>query len=437
MPRRLMHRFRSLMLLALLVPAACSDGGMGTGGGEEGVAPFRAAATCGGCHPQHFAEWKASMHAFGGVDPVMLASAEKARAEAGDEEAGKCFACHAPALERQELYLANLGPDADPILEDLSEDGVSCDVCHSIDIVPPLGSIDFLQDVDPRGPKLAGIENPVANSFHESRADASFRTSAQCRSCHQVFLDDGTAVESTFQEWEDSILSGQGIECQDCHMTPYEGQAAIGGPQRTLHRHTFVGADYLTEPFRGVDVEAQKDDVRTLLANSVGVTAEVPASVAAGDTLHLRFPVTNDRTGHAIPSGTSFAREMWMSVEVRDAADALLYRSGWLEANDDLTEADPDLVSFGSDLRDADGERTVFLWQAVSIDESRLLQYGDTRVAEYALEVPPGTPGPISVDVALRFRPFPPSRMRELDLDHLLPVEIFEMWSGSYAVPVP
>jgi hypothetical protein len=122
---------------------------------------------------------------------------------------------------------------------------------------------------------------------------------------------------------------------------------------------------------------------------------------------------------------------------VRDAADALLYRSGWLEANDDLTEADPDLVSFGSDLRDADGERTVFLWQAVSIDESRLLQYGDTRVAEYALEVPPGTPGPISVDVALRFRPFPPSRMRELDLDHLLPVEIFEMWSGSYAVPVP
>ena len=39
------------------------------------LGPFRAAATCGACHPQHFEEWKSSMHAFGGVDPVMIAAA--------------------------------------------------------------------------------------------------------------------------------------------------------------------------------------------------------------------------------------------------------------------------------------------------------------------------------------------------------------------------
>ncbi|MBZ0268156.1 hypothetical protein K8I85_08365, partial [bacterium] len=384
------------------------------------------------CHPQHFAEWVTSMHAFGSVDPVMLASAELARAEQGQAAGDACHDCHSPSLKRQRDWLASLPPEADPVLEDVSLDGISCDVCHSIDLIPPAGDISFLADVDPSGPKLGGIADPVANDFHESKLDHSFRTSVQCRSCHQIHLENGTGVENTFQEWSDSIFSGMGRECQDCHMPAYTGPAATGGPpDRTVHHHTFVGVDFATVPYRGIDRDRQIAAVDSLLRNSVTVMPELPLVTDPGASVTLRFPVINDRTGHSIPSGTTFSREMWIQLTVRDARDSLVYRSGWLEGADSTLvgeDVDPDLVSFGGRLLDAQGDRTFFLWRAEAIDESRLLPAGETRAAEYAFVVPLDAVSPLRVDVALRFRAFQPEQLIELGLTDLLPVRIFDMW---------
>ena len=38
---------------------------------------------------------------------------------------------------------------------------------------------------------------------------------------------------------------------------------------------------------------------------------------------------------------------------------------------------------------------------------------------------------------ALRFRPVPPGMVRELDLERLLPIEIFDMWTETKTVPLP
>jgi hypothetical protein len=66
----------------LLLVSGCTDRGTDPGKkptpGELG--PFRTAAECGVCHPQHLAEWETSMHAFAGVDPVMLAMSSLAAA---------------------------------------------------------------------------------------------------------------------------------------------------------------------------------------------------------------------------------------------------------------------------------------------------------------------------------------------------------------------
>jgi hypothetical protein len=222
-------------------------------------------------------------------------------------------------------------------------------------------------------------------------------------------------------------------------MPAYTGPAATDGPTRTVHRHRFVGVDYATEPYRGIDVAAQQAEIEAMLQSSVTVTPDVPASVTAGETLTIRFPVTNDRVGHSIPSGTSFSREMWLELEVRDGLGALVYRSGWLAGADSLlTTTDADLVSFGSHLLDAQGQPTFFLWRAVGIDEGRLLRHGATRPADYTFDVPPGTPGPLTVDVALRFRSFAPQQLTELGLERLLPIRIFTMWEPAvpYSVTV-
>lgn len=432
-------RQRFLLLAILALPlAGCSDDPDNPGGPdpEVGLPPFRAAAACGGCHPNHFDEWKSSMHAFGGVDPLMLAMTELARQEAGDAAAASCRECHSPALVRQEAWLAagNVPSEAHP-MEDLDEDGVSCDLCHSISVVPPIGSIDFLKNVDPRGPKLGGIADPVENSFHASLEDASFRTSIQCAACHQVAAANGVGLENTFQEWQDSILSGQGVECQDCHMPAYTGRASSDGPIRTVHRHAFVGVDYARDPFRGVDLAAQKAAILELLQRSVLVELTVPPTLPPASDLPVQMAITNAFTGHSIPSGVSFAREMWVELIVKDESAREIHVSGRLDPDGDLP-ADPDLAKFGSVMYDATGAPTFFTWRGVAIDESGLIRHGETRNVSWNVPIPPGTLGPLTVEARLRFRPVAPAMVRMLGLDRLLPIEIFDMWSESRAVPL-
>jgi len=423
-----------VLALAVAALSGCSDGGKLTEGGGESLGPFAAAETCGGCHPRHFAEWKASMHAFGGVDPMMLAMAELARQEPGEQVGSECISCHAPALVRQEEWLASLPPGAAPVVDDLSEDGISCDVCHSVQIVPPVASIDFLADVDPRSPKLGGLRDPLPNGFHESLHDNSYTTSIQCAPCHQVNLNDGTGIENTFSEWQDANSAGMGEECQSCHMPAYSGEAAVGaGVRPVLHRHWFTGVGYALEEFRGVDRAAQLARSQELLQNAVRVATDLPAQAAAGSPFAFSVTVTNHRTGHAIPSGTSFTREMWLDVTVRDATGTVLHRSGALDSGGDLVR-ESDLALFGSRLLDANGERTYFTWRAADIDESGLLPFGTSREAAYEVDVPAGAAGPLTVEVALRFRPVPPELVRVLGLERLLPIEIFTMWESSQAI---
>lgn len=366
------------------------------------------------------------MHAFGGADPVMHRMNELARAEAsGSGISESCIACHAPAAAR----------DASPSAA-LLEEGVSCDVCHSIADVPPVADIAFLSELDPSGPKVAAMPAPIPNEAHESIQRSFFATSAQCASCHQVNFSSGEGLENTFQEWSDSNLSGMGIECQDCHMPEYSGQAAVGGPARdNLHRHSITGVDYAYEEFRGIDLDAQKEAIRTLLQNSVMMNVQATPSAKS---LDFDVTITNDRTGHSIPSGVSFAREMWIEALVTDGSGVTLLHSGSLQPNGDLvTEAeDPQLAFFGALAYDVHGNPTSMNFRAVSLDESRMIPFSQSVTKSYTAPISLSATFPLHLEVVLRFRPVRPSMIRELGLERLLPIEIFEMARFSEDIPL-
>ena len=425
--------------LLILLVVGCDDGGSGEPGPDpgEGLGPFRSAESCGECHPLHLADWEASMHAYAGFDPVMRRLTEMADAESGTGErrGNECRACHDPARVRQDRWLAGLPPEVDPLVEDLTADGVNCDVCHSVQIVPPVGDVTFLDDVDPDDPKIAGIEDPVPTPAHASGAETAFVSSVSCAPCHQVNTKSGVGLENTYTEWLETSFAAFGRECQDCHMPPETGQASLGGPARTVHRHFFTGVDHALVPFRDIDRGAQEERVAELLRNSVSVLPHVAPSVTEGETLDLEIEVVNDRTGHSIPSGTSFQREMWLEVTVTDGTGHELLHTGALDADGDLVE-DPKLATFGSIARDAAGNRTFFTWRMESIDESGLLEYGAARTAGYPVVVPVGTAGPIRVDMALRFRAYRPAILREIGLPELLPLRVFTMWEATATVAI-
>lgn len=434
---------RLLPIILLLLTSSCGDQGAappnGPGPGPQAAGVYAKAEACGACHPQHFAEWKRSMHAFAGSDPLMIAMASLAAQEPGESIGEKCFACHAPAKVRAEKLAAeNAGIDP----ADWVDEGISCDVCHSVQVVPPPGDISYLDDVDPHDPKLGGLRDPSGNPVHESLFDNSYQTSINCSPCHQVNLDDGTGLENTYTEWSQSVYGGFPVQCQECHMPEYTGKAATTGPVRPdLHRHEFIGVDYASVAFRGIDVDAQKEATRQLLQHSVraAVQGTPPATVTDGGSFGFTVEVENDQTGHSIPSGTAFSREMWFQVDVRDATGGEVYRSGWLIGPDEdlVTEdVDPNLALFQSRIFDDKGQRTYFSWRAATIDESRLIGVGETRTAAYTVDVPTGTPGPLTVDVKLRFRPIAPEIARMVGESRLLPIEIFDMWSTSFTVAI-
>ncbi|NUO79576.1 hypothetical protein HUU05_05835 [candidate division KSB1 bacterium] len=388
---------------------------------EFKVTDFTAPEQCASCHPNHYQEWQSSMHAYAFVDPVFFAMHDRGQQLTGGELGQFCTQCHSPIASRS----GETPPFFDRNrLSPISTRGVSCDVCHSITKVNKLFNAQFA--MSPGNTKFGSLDNPAPNAFHQSQFNALFDRSEICGTCHEVENTLNTRVEETYSEWVQAAVAGMSLQCQDCHMPTYAGEAAVGGPQRDkVHRHYFVGVDVPLVDFPGADLQRQMSD--SLLKNAAEISVNAPASVQTGDTLRFTVKVMNTRTGHHLPSGTAAERQMWIALEARAADGSLLYQTGQLDANGDLMDghsvlqpnADRDLVVFRQKLFDETGKEVLFFFQAKTV-ENNLIPLFSLKTASYKIAVPAATVGPISLDVQLRFRSLPPYFLRELNLGELV-----------------
>jgi len=392
------------------------------------VTDFTAPEQCASCHPNHYNEWRGSMHAYAFVDPVFFAMHERGQKETNGKLDQFCTKCHSP--------IASLAGETPPFfnrnsLSPISKHGVQCDVCHTITkINNPVGNADF--ELTPGNTKYAALANPAKNSFHESAFNAElFERSRLCGACHDVRNGFGVLVEETYSEWNRAALAGMAFQCQFCHMPTYAGQAAIGGAQRNeLHRHYFTGVDVPLVDFP--DVALHRQMAEDLLQKSADLRVTHPATVAAGDTLKLAVTVANRNNGvfsagHSLPSGVTAERQMWIAVAARDQSGRVFYQSGQLDANGDLLDhhstlapnADPDLTIFRQIMRDENGKEVLFFWQARSV-ENHLLAPLAEKTTSYKIKLPANLTGEITLEVALRFRTLQPYFLRELGLGNLV-----------------
>ena len=256
---------------------------------------------------------------------------------------GNCAACHAPlasktpntqncawsgchtnlTVERSPTFI---GEPASPTgLTGDAAEGITCDFCHKISnvILDPETGLPL-----PDMPGIMSMElmRPTEGEevFFGTVMDVNRRVSylplqsesAFCAPCHYgVFggvvgdgtVANGTVIYNSYGEWLESPYSDPetGKTCQDCHMPEVDENwfvyAERGGLERdyvALHNHTMPGA-------------SDQD----ILENSVTMTSHAERD---GENMVVKVNVTNDLTGHHVPTGVPI-RSMMLVVEALDA----------------------------------------------------------------------------------------------------------------------
>jgi hypothetical protein len=409
---------------------------------------------CAECHTQHVEEWSISSHAYAAKDPVFHAMVQLGQQATGGNLDQFCVQCHSPigmATGQTEVVFdeARQTYTQDVLgLDDLAKTGVSCDVCHSVTAV--LEPHNARMVMSPNGIRRGTIEDPVHTDAHASAYSDLHNSSDLCSSCHAVTNPKGALVEETFQEWTESPAAELGQTCQTCHMPSYTGQAAPGGPERELHSHFFVGVDVSLLPpeeFPGYDELREKTAELLRTSATMSVTMDMT-------TRELVVNVEN-LAGHALPSGATAERQLWLEVIVKDETGAVILESGTLDEAGNLRDAfeshstapgsDPDLTVYTqymlsdtvlAEITDTteqsarkaeltaacddiyggqmpEGVSVVpFPWQA-NWQCNHMIRPGETVEERYT--VPDIGASSMTVDVRLLFRSFPPYFLTELE----------------------
>lgn len=249
------------------------------------------ASSCAGCHVEEHTAWSTTAHASSAGSPVLLALLPRVEAAWGPSARARCVACHAPGFG--------------------GDDGIGCVSCHGA--TGNRGMVNGALVVSLDAP-LAGTR-VVTNEAHVVTPRGFLRTSALCGTCHEVhgpsLLDEPTHAEFTASRFTD------GDDCIACHVT------ANGD------RHALVSVD---PPWgAGPDDAARAATASTALwAKGLALSAQ-----ANGDVLEVRLE--NAGAGHAVPTGATHLRDVWVDVEGLDANGRAFVVSRVLELGAKLT----------------------------------------------------------------------------------------------------
>jgi hypothetical protein len=417
------------MLLAVVHLAGGQEGGqfapsrLATASGHPADPDsFFEAADCGECHVDQYRDWKGSLHSRAHHDSIYLAFAELARKELGDPLYLFCSSCHAPAaVATKEI------PGDDHTY--LTNEGVTCDVCHQVDEVRTMGDRGGLNAsiVIREGEKRFGpIKNPAPNPSHESAFSELHTSSLLCSACHTlVHPHNGLVIENTYAEWVQSPYAAAGIECQDCHMRTVQQALEVartmkplqvpgkttedGQPRANVYRHLFTGGNSNRELTGSGEVHAAEAGAR--LKSAAQLKLKLPESARKGANAALVVAVTNVAAGHAIPTSITEMRQVWIDLRVIDAAGKEVFRSGGVEPTG---RVDPGAVMYHAVLVDEKGEVTYKPWRAVKMLKEKLIPPKETVEEGYTIPLPKDAKGPLKVTAVLRYRSAPQEVMDRL-----------------------
>jgi len=269
-----------LILLSAFAPATAA------------AEPHRSSHECRVCHTKIYQEWALSAHAHAWANPAFQERYQRMN------RPSECVACHAP------LPVNETGLCAPPRgREHNRPDGVSCITCHAE------GPIVH----GPRGLKRTG----------QSCGNKAFETPQLCAPCHSQSCRCFTRFRGMHQrqvgDWAESPFRFT-VSCQGCHMPSRRDRVANMRipelPARTVHQHSFPGADDADFIRQAVECKVERQDDELLLS-VVNANAGHALPASEGRSLVIRLSFLDDSN-----------LELDHRVEILDAASGTRLRPG-------------------------------------------------------------------------------------------------------------
>ena len=404
---------------------------------------FAEPVTCGGCHPQQLAQWTDSPMALAGSN-TWVYDIYNGQGTAGgmggfvytrdsafkdSNVNSECAACHQPEPWIEEAFPE---PPADPVFKALDDfaslsegslHGISCEVCHK------MANIDeskknfpgiypgVVTMTRPQGPEFLQVQYGVLGDT-DYQLPNSMRPSYQpqlvseaCAACHQDKNDpdenhdfeeaNGVISEPTYLEWLATPYadpeSPLHASCADCHMLSAGATMASGGFAPTYDRDP--------ETIRNHRIEGTTP---AYLENAVEMVLQCEV---VDDTIEAQVSITNNQTGHHVPTGVTI-RNMILLVEGWREEDGMpLMHTGSQTVHELGGVGDP-AQGYYADLpgkfyakinEAANGQGPTFFTDAVAIQSDSRIPALATDVTNYTMVVPPGS-GALHVRARLIYR---------------------------------
>jgi hypothetical protein len=231
---------------------------------------------CGDCHRDIYRMWLESSHATALENPVFMDVLRETQDREGEDVRRTCLGCHAPLVQVTGDY---------QLAQRVTWEGANCEYCHSIVEVD-----DSKRPPDVRIEIGAVKRGPILNASstgHEVAYSELHDSARVCAPCHEWTNPEGTAIMTTYSEWQKSQAAADGLSCQSCHMGLTRANVVDPRVKRVAHAevnlHKVPGGHSLEQLHRA-------------LAVFISPHRE-------GSNLALEVRLTNKGAGHAVPTG--------------------------------------------------------------------------------------------------------------------------------------
>lgn len=365
-------------------------------------------------------------------DPIYRALLKRASEATDGAVDNFCIGCHSPIG-----MVTNSIVDLDE--KDKRIPGVDCETCHSIASRTGLDNGAYLLH-KAEGNVKYGPRKDAESPLHETAYSELHTRSDFCAVCHNVTHPfNSVAIERTYDEWLDSPYSEQGVQCQNCHMSPETGEdggmiksALMGKARKSIASHYFSGGNAVLLRYFGFEDRAERS-IEMLRSAAALELISAPDAVRNGSLATVTYKVSNVGAGHKLPTGFPEGREMWLDFRVQDGNGHEIFRSGAIK--DGKTE--PGTRAFKVLMGDEDGNIVdINVWEVARVlSDNRIPPMGYATV-NYVFYVPNDVQGPLRLAADLNYWPFSQHMADELLGKGELEVEVVTMAETEATIPV-